>query len=209
MPGMSAQQAPKGEQRAPEATTATRVANEQTPKQQKESGIKDRLQALPRAAGIALMALLLAVSLFVGNFRALSGATPKAFLRQGDVKAIVESRIDAAQNVLTVAGRAGLSDEAMEAVRGAVGDMKQAKTAREISRADQRLTAAVSELTTAELTGETARSMLKAADDFAEMGSFLRQEARAYNVKAQKAETLYEKLPTKFVLPEPDVYEGI
>ena len=209
MAGMSAQQAPKGEQRAPKVTGATRATGEQEPKQQKESGIKDRLQALPHAAGIALMALLLAISLFVGNFRALSGATPKAFLRQGDVKAIVESRIDAAQNVLTVAGRAGLNDEAMEAVRGAVGDMKQAKTAREISRADQRLTAAVSELTTAELTGETARSMLKAADDFAEMGSFLRQEARAYNAKAQKAEALYEKLPTKFVLPEPDVYEGI
>ena len=51
--------------------------------------------------------------------------------------------------------------------------------------------------------------VLRAADTFAEQGSFLRQEARAYNEKAEKAERLYEKLPTKFVLPEPDVYEGI
>ena len=51
--------------------------------------------------------------------------------------------------------------------------------------------------------------MLRAADDFAEQGSFLRQEARAYNKQAEKAEALYEKLPTKFVLPEPDVYEGV
>ena len=54
------------------------------------------------------------------------------------------------------------------------------------------------------------RAMLQtAADDFAEQGSFLRQEARSFNEKAEKAEALYEKLPTKFVLPQPDVYEGI
>ena len=51
--------------------------------------------------------------------------------------------------------------------------------------------------------------MQRAADEFAELGSFLRQEARAYNEKAEKAEKLYEKLPTKFVLPEVDVYEGV
>ena len=51
--------------------------------------------------------------------------------------------------------------------------------------------------------------MMSAADTFAEMGSFLRQEARAYNEKAEKAEALYETLPTKFILPEPDMYEGV
>ena len=48
-----------------------------------------------------------------------------------------------------------------------------------------------------------------AADDFAEQGSFLRQEARSFNQRAKKAEALYEKLPTKFLLAQPDVYEGI
>ena len=48
-----------------------------------------------------------------------------------------------------------------------------------------------------------------AADDFTEMGSFLRQEARSFNEQAEKAEALYEKLPTKFLFAEPDVYEGI
>ena len=85
-------------------------------------------------------------------------------------------------------------------------------TAREISRADQKLTAAVSEMV-AEASGKLDsenRTMLQtAADDFAEQGSFLRQEARSFNQKAEKAEALYEKLPTRFVLPQPDVYEGI
>ena len=49
----------------------------------------------------------------------------------------------------------------------------------------------------------------RAADNFAEQGSFLRQEARAYNQQAEKAEKLYESLPAKFLLRQPDLYEGI
>ena len=202
MPAMSAQQAP---QKAPGGTAAP----QRSPQKKEEGGLKAKLHALGHAAGIAVMALLLVVSLFVGNFRALQNATPKAFLRQGDVKSIVEDRIDAAQNVLTVAQRNGLSTNAIAAAESAVKELEKAKTAQAISRADQELTAAVSELTTAALSGEEERSMLRAADAFAEQGSFLRQEAKTYNQQALKAEALYEKLPTKFVLPEPDVYEGI
>lgn len=205
MPAMAAQQPPKKAADAPKGTGAQASA----PQKKENGGLMARLRDLPQAAGIAILVLLLVISLFAGNFRALQNATPKAFLRQGDVKSIVEDRIDAAQNVLTVAGRAGLSEDAIHAVREAIGDMESAKTAQAISRADQALTAAVSELTTAALSGEEERSMLRAADDFAEQGSFLRQEARSFNEKAEKAEALYEKLPTKFVLPQPDVYEGI
>lgn len=172
-----------------------------------KQGIRERLYALPRPAGIAIMAGLLVISLFAGNFRALQNATPRAFVRQGDVKSIVEDRIDAAMNAASVADRLGLGD--VQTVYNAAEALEEAKTAREISRADQELAAAVSRLTTAELDGEDARSMLRAADDFAEMGSFLRQEARAFNEKAEKAEKLYEKLPTKFILPQPDMYEGV
>jgi len=169
--------------------------------------MKESLQNIPQAAGIAIMLLLMVLSLFAGNFRALQNAAPKDFIRQGDVKSIVEDRIDAAMNVASVADRLGLDE--VQTVYNAAEALEEAKTARDISRADQDLAAAVSRFTTAPLEGEDARSMMRAADDFAEMGSFLRQEARAFNEKAQKAERLYEKLPTKFILPEPDVYEGL
>lgn len=178
-------------------------------KKQSGMGFKGKLYALPQAAGVAIMAALLVISLFVGNFRALQKATPKDFIRWGDVDSIIEDRIDAAMNAVTVAKRAGMNDSDIQAVQNEAEALDDAKSARDISRADQELTEAVSELTTQELSGEDARSMLSAADTFAEMGSFLRQEARAYNEEAQKAEALYEKLPTKFILPEPDVYEGI
>ena len=90
--------------------------------------------------------------------------------------------------------------------------MQSAKTARDISRADQQLTVAVSELideASSALTGENATMLTRAADTFSEQGSFLRQEGRAYNDQAQKAEKLYEKLPTKALLSQPDMYEGV
>jgi len=196
------QQAPKA---APEKAAAGGAVHD---KREKASA----LYSLPQAAGIAILAALLVLSLFVGNFRALSGATPGDFLRQGDVKSIVEDRIDAATNAKTVALRAGIDELLIDPVEDAIYAMENAKTAREISRADQDLTAAVSGMileAKEKLDGEGQTMLQTAADDFAEMGSFLRQEARSYNEKAKKAEALYEKLPTKFVLPEPDVYEGM
>ena len=203
MAAMAAQQTQhNAEKKAP----AGAPKNQHAP-QQENGSLREKLYALPQAAGIAIMIATLVLSLFIGNFRALQNATPKAFLRQGDVKSIVEDRIDAAMNVASVADRLGLGE--VQTVYHAAEALEEAKTARDISRADQQLTAAVSRLTTAPLSGEDARSMMRAADNFAEMGSFLRQEARAYNEKAEKAEKLYEKLPTKFILPEPDLYEGV
>ena len=170
------------------------------------------LQGLSRTAGIAILAVLLVVSLFVGNFRALAGATPKDFLRQGDVQSIIEDRLAAANNALTVAERAQLDETYYEGVKSAIAAMEEADTAREISRADQALTAAVSQMVveaTDQLDSENRTMLQRAADNFAEQGSFLRQEARSYNEKALKAEELYEKLPTRFVLAQPGVYEGL
>lgn len=198
------QQAPK--------TGAPKGSAGKAGKTTQDKRIKDRLHDIPQAAGIAIMAVLLIVSLFVGNARALMGATPKDFLAQGDVKSIVEDRLHAAGNAKTVAMRAQIDALLIEPVDNAINAMESAKSAREISRADQTLTAAVSEMTAAamdKLDAENRAMLQSAADDFAEQGSFLRQEAKAFNKDAQKAEQLYEKLPTKFVLAEPDVYEGI
>ena len=201
---MAAAQQYAPEKKAPQQRT------QKAPAPEKQSGAKEKLHRLPMAAGVAAMVLLLTAALFVGNFRALQSATPKAFIRQGDVQSIVEDRIAQAGNAVTVATRAGLDAQLILDVNNAMEGMEEAKTAREISRADQMLTAAVSELTTAQIAdAETAKSMQRAADNFAEQGSFLRQEARSYNEQAKKAEKLYESLPTKFLYSEPDVYEGI
>ena len=183
MPAYATQTAPKQTQNS-----------QQQPKKQKPEAPKG-LAALPQSAGIAALVVMVALALPIGNFRALQNATPQAFIRQGDVKSIVEDRISAT----------------LEDVNNAIKAMQSAKTARDISRADQQLTVAVSQLVDdANLANAEDEKMLtRAADTFAEQGSFLRQEARAYNQKAEKAEKLYEKLPTRFLLSQPDMYEGI
>lgn len=199
--------AASAQQFAPEKKAPQRTGKTQA--QEKKPGFREKLHRLPMAAGIAAMVLLMVVSLFVGNFRALQNATPKDFIRQGEVQSILEDRAAQAGNVVTVAKRAGLDEAYILDVTNAINALEAAKTARDISRADQQLTAAVSELTGAQLSGEDAKNMLRAADNFAEQGSFLRQEAREFNKKAEKAKKLYEFLPTKALFAEPDVYEGI
>ena len=108
------QQAPRGG----EAPRAQQTA--QSKQQEQKKSVKTALHDIPQAAGLAIMAALLVVSLFAGNFRALSAATPKDFLRQGDVQSIVEDRLDAAGNALTVAQRAQLDALYYDSVNSAV-----------------------------------------------------------------------------------------
>ncbi|MBQ9010479.1 MAG: hypothetical protein IJ088_14300 [Clostridia bacterium] len=179
----------------------------------RKAGNTDKVKkTLPVAPGVVIMVLLLVVSLFVGNMRALQNVTPASFLKTGNVSSIVEDRASAAQNAETVARRASLDESLYQAVDSAVKEFRSAKTARDLSRADQDLTAAVSEMTAEAKQGldtENQRVLTRAIDSFTEQGSFLRQEGRAFNEKANKAIALYEKLPTAFLLPRPDRYEGL
>ena len=79
------------------------------PAKAEKAGAMERLHALPQAAGIAALAVLVAAALLVGNFRALQRATPKDFYRQGEVQSILEDRVTQADNVVMVANRAGLT----------------------------------------------------------------------------------------------------
>ena len=119
MPAYATQTAPKQTQNS-----------QQQPKKQKPEAPKG-LAALPQSAGMVARALP------IGIFRALQNATPQAFIRQGDVKSIVEDRISAAQNAVTVAQRSSVSQTTLEDVNNAIKAMQSAKTARDISRADQ------------------------------------------------------------------------
>ena len=125
MPAYATQTAPKQTQNS-----------QQQPKKQKPEAPKG-LATLPQSAGIAALVVMVALALPIGNFRALQNATPQAFIRQGDVKSIVEDRISAAQNAVTVAQRSSVSQTTLEDVNNAIKAMQSAKTARDISRADQ------------------------------------------------------------------------
>ena len=119
MPAYATQSAPKQAQGNPQ--------QQKQPKQEAPKG----LAALPQGAGIAALVVMLALALPIGNFRALQNATPQAFIRQGDVKSIVEDRISAAQNAVTVAQRGSVSQTTLDDVSSAIKAMQSAKTARQ------------------------------------------------------------------------------
>ena len=104
MPAYATQSAPKQAQGNPQ--------HQKQPKQEAPKG----LAALPQGAGVAALVVMLALALPIGNFRALQNATPQAFIRQGDVKSIVEDRISAAQNAVTVAQRGSVSQTTLDDV---------------------------------------------------------------------------------------------
>ena len=121
MPAYATQSAPKQAQGNPQ--------QQKQPKQEAPKG----LAALPQGAGVAALVVMLALALPIGNFRALQNATPQAFIRQGDVKSIVEDRISAAQNAVTVAQRSSVSQTTLDDVSSAIKAMQSAKTARDIA----------------------------------------------------------------------------
>ena len=197
---------------------AAATAQQEKPRMNEGSGRKAEApkapvkKTLPQTAGIVIMVVLLVASLFVGNMRALQKAEPASFMKQGEVASIVDNRAGAAMNAETVAKRAALDATYFTAVETAVSAFKDAKSARDLSRADQELTTAVSEMTAEakqQLSEEDQRLLSVAADNFTEQGNFLRQEARDFNTKAEKAQKVYDKLLTKFVLSQPDYYEGL
>ena len=200
---------------------ATQNAPRPTPKQpaqsakqasEKKPGAYGKLYNLPQAAGIAVMALLLVAALIAGNARALSMAAPQSLLKQKTVVSIVEDRGTQAKNAVNVAQRAlGEEGGAIAQANEAIERFLNADSVRELSRADQALTSAMADVAASakNLSGEDAQMLQRALDNFAEQGSFLRQEARAYNEKAEKALSLYNRLPAKALLGEPEIYEGI
>ena len=180
----------------------------QKPNTQPQS--QQKTPKISQPIGIAIMVVLLVFSLVVGNGRALSKATPKAFLRQGEVASLLVERVNSAKNAETVAKRADLETSIYSAVDTATEALTVAKTAREISRADQKLTTAVGDmiLAASDYLGENA-DLTRAMDSYNDAGNMLRQEARTYNDAAQKAKKVYESLPLRFLFREPDIYEGI
>ena len=192
-------------QQAP-ADKAPRKKNQTAP-EKADIGTK-----VSRPVGIGIMAVLLCLALVIGNGRALSKATPKAFLSQGEVASILEDRVKSAKNAETVARRAGIDESYFTAVEETAKQLQDARSARAVSRVDQELSGAVGDMTGAAADGLDANDaalLTGAMDTFNDAGNLLRFEARAFNEKAEKAEKVYDGLLLKGLFSRPDVYEGI
>jgi len=192
------------------AAAAAQKAPETKQNQNAKASAQKQAPKVSQPVGIAVMVVLLVMSLIVGNGRALSKATPKAFLRQGEVASLLQDRVNGARNAETVAKRADLETTLYSEVETAASALSSAKTAREVSRADQKLMTAVGDMVSAAsgYFGQNA-DLTRAMDTYNDAGNMLRQEARAYNQAAEKAKKVHDGLPFGFLFGEPDYYEGI
>ena len=125
----------------------------------------------------------------------------------------MDGRVAEARNLLKIAGRYDVLTEAeRREIEDAADALDRAKTARETAAANDALQGLMSDAAARLMAGgikASDESLLSGVmDDFLDNGNMLRQQARRFNEAAGDAVELYERLPTKFLLPRPDYYEG-
>lgn len=174
---------------------------------------KKQRRDIPYALGMALMVVTLMVSLVAGNARALHKVQKDA-RSAWKVESFVDGRVAEARNLLKIAGRYDvLTDGERQAIEDAADALDRAKTARDTSAANDALQAAMSDAAARLMAGGISSSdenlLSGVMDDFLDSGNMLRQQARRFNEAAKDAVELYDRLPTKFLLPRPDYYEGL
>lgn len=170
--------------------------------------ITQLLAKIPYALGIVLCVGILALSLVTGNARALNKANSSA-MKAWQVTSYTQDRVGKAKNLLKLCERYTISEELVTALNDAVADMGSAKGVRGVTEANSTLQTAASNVSSALLSGNLSsgdeKSLKNTMDDFNEQNNFIRQQARTYNEKAQKALDVYNSLPTKFLLKAPEV----
>ena len=166
------------------------------------------LEKIPYAAGVALCVLMLALSLFTGNARALSMANGQA-MEAWRVSNYVSGRIGEARNLLKLCERNDISFELVNALEEAIDGLERAQGVADTMRGNQTLETAASNVSAALLEGDLSssdeKSLSRVMDELREQGNFLRQQARTYNEKATEALELYRKLPARFLLKAPEI----
>lgn len=170
------------------------------------------LEGIPFTMGIVICVAVLCVSLLVGNARSLGAATSEA-MKEWDVAYLVEDRVGQAKNLLKLCERNDISQELVDALKSSSNDLDHADGVADTMRKNDALQTAASNVSSALLASGMStsdeKSLSSVMDEFAEQGNMLRYQAREYNEHALEALALYEKLPTKFLLPRPDYVQGL
>lgn len=203
----SRNEAGRAQSRSPEA-------RRQDGRQQKQKKQKKPRREIPFALGIAGMVLVLALSVFVGNARTL-GKAEKRLMRRWDAQETVLERAECAYNLKTIGARYdSVSAEELSAMEDVARRLeKSADSPRAVSRLSGELQGTMSNLCARLMSGgmtkEDERLLSGVMDDFADSGNILRQAARRFNEEAKETRELYGSLPARFLLPEPEYYEGL
>ena len=173
--------------------------------------MKEKLNKLPQAAGIAILVVCIFGGVALGNGNALRSATREANRSLPAVEQILSERTGKASNLVTLCERYIPQSDATAQLKAARDAVSAARSAEEMYDANLRLSGAVEAahiaLNQAEMTDTDKKLLIGVLDELLSSQLQLERESRNYNEKIDKAVSVYHKLPTQFLHEEPKGFE--
>lgn len=173
--------------------------------------MKEKLNSLPKAAGIAILVVCILSGVTLGNGNALSSAQREANRSLPAVQEILSERGGKASNLITLCERYLPGSDVTAQLKAARDAVSSAQSAEEMYDANLLLSgtaeAAYIALDQAGLSDTDKRLLTGAMDELRSSQLQLERDAENYNDEIDNAIDVYRKLPTRFLHQEPRGFE--
>lgn len=172
--------------------------------------MRNKLNKLPKAAGIAILVICVLLGVTLGNGNALNKAVRRAEKELPAVEQILAERAGKASNLITLCERYIPESDAAAELKEARDDILSAQSAAEMYEANLRLSG-LAEAAQIALSTEAdqvdQKLLLSAMDELNSSQLQLQRAAKPYNEEIADAQKVYNKLPTRFLHQEPEGFE--
>ncbi len=173
--------------------------------------MKEKLNRLPKAAGIAILVVCILSGVTLGNGNALRDAEREANRSLPAVQEILSERGGKASNLITLCERYLPDSDATAQLRAARDAVSAAQSAEEMYDANLHLSgtaeAAYIALDQSDISETDRRLLTGAMDELRSSQLQLERQARSYNEEMDDVLDVYRKLPTRFLHEEPKGFE--
>ena len=173
--------------------------------------MKEKLNKLPQAAGIAILVVCIFGGVALGNSNALRSATREANKSLPAVEQILSERTGKASNLVTLCERYIPQSDATAQLTDARNAVSAARSAEEMYDANLRLSGAAEAahiaLNQVDMTETDKKLLTGVLDELLSSQLQLERESGNYNEKIDEAVSVYHKLPTQFLHEEPKGFE--
>lgn len=172
--------------------------------------MKEKLNRLPKAVGIAVLAVCVLLGVYCGNRNALRAAVAEAELNLPAVEQILAERAGKASNLITLGERYLPQSNAVQQLQKARDEVLEADGVQTMYEANLRLSSlseAVYIALQAEVDGTDARLLLSAMDELRSSQLQLERAAQAYNDAIAEARQVYNRLPARLLLQKPEGFQ--
>lgn len=171
-----------------------------------------KLNGLPKAAGVGILVVCVAFGVTAGNRNALVKAVKRAGENLPAVEQLLSERAGKASNLITLCERYVADGDAtaeLKSARDALNAALGAGDATAMQSANQKLSGVADAAQIAvreQASAQDQKLLLAAMDELRSSQLQLDRAAGAYNEGIAEAKSVYGKLPTRFLLEEPEEF---